>query len=482
MNIIELRDNSIELIKARKKKSFIEVMNHQSIEIKDGYKALLTDTELMSEVHHAIRHFYSQDRDCMISLGITSIIYRDIQTPKTNKKYLKSLVKHELINALNLSSDYLIDYAQVGEIVTENVKQSKLLISAIQTNHLTEILNFFERCGLNIKKIDVSIHSLIRFNRHAQFIQPDKNSVIVDVSSKQIRQFLFENGQFSYHRVTKVNFDSDSETNNTLIVLDAIEKMIQFSIAQGRIKTVDQIQFIGFPFSISTLDLFKKELNMDVNVIDVKKYVHFKTDQDLQLIYALSMLYKTDKTKSIDFMSLYLEVNKKNDFVERINPLFSPSLAILTYFVLTTLIILVIKTNNTNQSIKEINSYLSQESVSTKMTEINESNNNISKMNEILTEIDHIQMVLNKIPRYNQEVIEKLFSVKSESISIVLITYNNNSVDIEIETLESSLIYQYVTSLKEINYFKDVTYSKYERDEQSNLYSSTLTISLKELE
>jgi hypothetical protein len=221
---------------------------------------------------------------------------------------------------------------------------------------------------------------------------------------------------------------------------------------------------------------------MDVNVIDVKKYVHFKTDEDLQLIYALSMLYKTDKTKSIDFMSLYLEVNKKNDFVERINPLFSPSLAILTYFVLTTLIILVIKTNNTNQSIKEINSYLSQESVSTKMTEINESNNNISKMNEILTEIDHIQMVLNKIPRYNQEVIEKLFSVKSESISIILITYNNNSVDIEIETLESSLIYQYVTSLKEINYFKDVTYSKYERDEQSNLYTSTLTISLKELE
>lgn len=124
MNIIELRDNSIVLIKARKRKSFFEVQNHLTIDLPDGYKSLMTDSNLMSEVHHAIRHFYSQDRDCLLCLSITSVIYRDILTPKTNKKYLKSLVKHELVNALNLSSDYLIDYAQVGEITLENVKQS----------------------------------------------------------------------------------------------------------------------------------------------------------------------------------------------------------------------------------------------------------------------------------------------------------------------------------------------------------------------
>lgn len=482
MNIIELRDNSIELIKARKKKAYIEVLKHESIELVDGYRALLTSTDLMSDVHHAIRHFYSQDRDCMICLGITSLIYRDISTPKTNQKYLKSLVKHELINALNLSSDYLIDYAQIGEVITENVKQSKLLISAIQTNHLTEILTFFERCGLNIKKIDVSNHALIRFNRHTQFIQNDRNTVVVDVSNKQIRQYLFEKGQFSYHRVTKVNLDSNDEINNSLMIVDAIEKMIQFSIAQGRIKSVDQIQFIGFPFSLSSLEQFKKDLNIDVNVIDIKKFVHFKTEEDPQLIYALSMLYKSDKTKSIDLMSLYLEINKKHDFIERINPLFSPSLAIITYFILTTLIILVIKTNSTNQSIKEINDYLSQESVSTKMSEITQSNNNINKMNEILTEIDHIQVVLSKIPRYNQEIIQKIYEVKSESISVQLITYSSNTIEVEIETLDSSLIYQYVIALKNENYFKNVVYAKYEKDEQSGSYSSIITISLKELE
>lgn len=481
MNIIELRDNSIVLIKARKRKSFIEVQNHLTIDLPDGYKSLMTDSNLMSEVHHAIRHFYSQDRDCLLCLSITSLIYRDILTPKTNKKYLKSLVKHELVNALNLSSDYLIDYAQVGEITLENVKQSKLLISAIQTNLLTEILNFFEKCGLNIKKIDVSNHGLIRFSRHTQFIQPIINTVIVDISSKQIRQFLFESGQFSYHRVTKVNLDNDT-SNNYMLVLDAIEKMIQFSIAQGRIKTVDQIQFIGFPLDHDSLDQFNQDLNIEVKLIDFTKSIHFKTEADPQLLYALSMLYKPDKFKSIDLMSLYLEINKKHDFIERINPLFSPTLAILTYFILTTLIILVIKTNNANQTINEINAYLSQESVSSKMAEINVSTNNTNKMNEILTELNHIQNVLNKIPRYNQEMIQTILNVTSESISIQEIRYSSNLIEIDIETLDSSLIYQYVILLKNENYFKDVTYSKYERDEQSGIYKSTISLSLKELE
>lgn len=481
MNIIELRDNSIVLIKARKRKSFFEVQNHLTIDLPDGYKSLMTDSNLMSEVHHAIRHFYSQDRDCLLCLSITSVIYRDILTPKTNKKYLKSLVKHELVNALNLSSDYLIDYAQVGEITLENVKQSKLLISAIQTNHLTEILNFFEKCGLNIKKIDVSNHGLIRFSRHMQFIQPIINTVIVDISSKQIRQFLFESGQFSYHRVTKVNLDNDT-SNNYMLVLDAIEKMIQFSIAQGRIKTVDQIQFIGFPLDQESLSQFKQDLNIEVKLIDLTKSIHFKTEADPHLLYALSMLYKPDKFKSIDLMSLYLEINKKHDFIERINPLFSPTLAILTYFILTTLIILVIKTNNANQTINEINTYLSQESVSSKMAEINVSTNNTNKMNEILTELNHIQNVLNKIPRYNQEMIQTILNVTSESISIQEIRYSSNLIEIDIETLDSSLIYQYVILLKNENYFKDVTYSKYERDEQSGIYKSTISLSLKELE
>lgn len=314
-----------------------------------------------------------------------------------------------------------------------------------------------------------------------QFIQPIINTVIVDISSKQIRQFLFESGQFSYHRVTKVNLDNDT-SNNYMLVLDAIEKMIQFSIAQGRIKTVNQIQFIGFPLDHDSLDQFNQDLNIEVKLIDLTKSIHFKTEADPQLLYALSMLYKPDKFKSIDLMSLYLEINKKHDFIERINPLFSPTLAILTYFILTTLIILVIKTNNANQTINEINAYLSQESVSSKMAEINVSTNNTNKMNEILTELNHIQNVLNKIPRYNQEMIQTILNVTSESISIQEIRYSSNLIEIDIETLDSSLIYQYVILLKNENYFKDVTYSKYERDEQSGIYKSTISLSLKELE
>lgn len=482
MNIIELRDHVIILVKAKKNKSFIDVQESKIIDFEDGFKNSFINPEISTNLSQEIRQFFSHDRDCLLCLGITNVIYRDIVTPKTNEKYLKSLVKHELTNALNLTSDYLIDYALVGEILTENVKQNKLLVAAMQTNSLNEILQFFTRCGLNIKKIDVTNNALVNFVRQNKLLNLTENSIIVDISNKQIRQFLFENGQFSYHRVTRANLNVEDDTNNYRLVLDAIEKMIQFSVAQGRIKKLDAILFIGFPFSSNYLESFKDDLQLKIELIDLSKSIHFNQGVDAQLIYAVSLLYKLEKKKNIDLMVLYNSLNKKNDWVEKINPLFTPTLAIMTYVILTTLIILVIKTINTNKSIEEVNAYLSQDQVMSKMFEITESTARTSKMNEILVEVDSIQLVLNRIPRLNQEIILKMYAVKPEEISIQSISYAGNTLEIAIESTNSSLIYQYIIALKDASFFEDVEYNTYSRSEKETLFKSTVTLTLKELD
>lgn len=479
MNIIELRDYSLILIKAKKNRSTIDVLESKTIEFEDGYKASIFNPENSAKIIQSIRHFFEHDRDCLLCLSITSTIYRDIITPKTNEKYLKALVKHELTNALNLSSDYLIDYAHVGEFTNENVKQNKLIVSAIQTNHLKEILDFFALCSINIKRIDVANNALINFIKQNKVLSFTENTIIVDISSKQIRQYLFENGLYSYHRVTRVIFDGK---NNYSATLDAIEKMIQFSIAQGRIKKIDQIIFIGFPFTAEELSEFKTDLNLNASQIDVSKSIHFKQDVDIQLIYALSMLYKPNKKKNIDLMSLYNTLNRKNDLVERLNPLFLPTLAFVTYIIITTLIILVIKTTNTNKAIDEINVYLTQDKVLSKMFEITESMSRTNKMNEILVEVDNIQIIIDKLPRFNQTIISELYEVKPTDISIKTISYKSNTLEIDIETLNSSLIYQYIIELKTRSYYKNIEYSTYSKDETSGIYSSTIYLRLKELE
>lgn len=482
MNIIELRDYSMVLVRAKKNKTYIDVQESKIIDFEDGFKNSFINPEISNKLNQEIRQFFSHDRDCLLCLGITNVIYRDIITPKTNEKYLKSLVKHELTNALNLTSDYLIDYAYVGEMLIENVKQNKLLVAAIQTNNLNEILQFFTRCGLTIKKIDVSNNALVNYIRQNKLLNQTENSIIVDISYKQIRQYLFENGQFSYHRVTRVNLDVADEANNYRIVLDSIEKMIQFSVAQGRIKKVDSILFIGFPFHDTYLDDFKNDVNLKVDKIDVSKTIHFNQKEDAQLVYVVSLLYKPEKKKNIDLMILYNALNKKNDWVEKINPIFTPTLAILTYIILTTLIILVIKTINTNKSIDDINAYLTQDQVMSRMFEITESTARTSKMNEILVEVDSIQYVLDRIPRLNREIILKMYAVKPEELSILSISYVDNTIDIAIESTSSSLIYPYIIALKDTSFFKDVEYNTYSRSENDALFKSIVTLTLKELD
>lgn len=482
MNIIELRDNTLILVKAKKTKNLINVIESDVIELDDNYKVVFNNPDMSTKLILTLRHFFSHDRDSILCLSTSSIIYRDIITPKTNEKYLKSLVKHELINALNLSSDYLIDYSHIGEIQSDNVKQNKLLVTAIQTTLLNEILQFFTRCGINIKRIDVSNNALVNYVYQNKLLNQTENSILVDITNKQMRQYLFENGQFSYHRNTKINLDNNDEKINYDIIIDAIEKMIQFSLAQGRIKTVHNIIFIGYPLSDDRLVDFGTDLKLNISKINTKNAIQSKSNDDTQLIYALSMLYKLRKKKNIDLMILYNTLNQKNDLVERINPAFMPSVAILTYVILTTLIILVIKTYDTNKSINEINAYLTQDEVLSKMYEITESQARSSKMNEILVEIDNIQGILDKMPRYNQTIINQLYSVKPEEVSVLSVNYANSEIELEIETIDASLIYQYVTALKNTNFFDEVMYDTYTRVKENGTYESTLRINLKELE
>jgi len=297
-----------------------------------------------------------------------------------------------------------------------------------------------------------------------------------------MRQYLFENGQFSYHRNTKINLDNNDEKINYDIIIDAIEKMIQFSLAQGRIKTVHNIVFIGYPLNDDRLVDFGNDLKLKIHKFDTKTSIKSKSDDDTQLIYALSMLYKLRKKKNIDLMILYNTLNQKNDLVERINPAFMPSVAILTYVILTTLIILVIKTYDTNKSINEINAYLTQDEVLSKMFDITESQSRSAKMNEILVEVDNIQGILDKMPRYNQTILSQIYSVKPEEVSVRSINYANSEIELEIETVDASLIYQYVTALKNTNYFDEVVYDTYTRVKENGTYESTLRINLKELE
>ncbi|MDP3442567.1 MAG: hypothetical protein Q8T08_06850, partial [Ignavibacteria bacterium] len=189
MNIIELRDYSLVLIKAKKNRSSIDVLESKTIEFEDSYKTSILNPEHSGKIIQSIRHFFNHDRECYLCLSTTSTIYRDIVTPKTNEKYLKALVKHELTNALNLSSDYLIDYAHIGEFTSESVKQNKLLVTAIQTNHLKEILDFFELCSINIERIDVANNALVNFIKQNKVLSFTENAIIVDISNKQIRQY-----------------------------------------------------------------------------------------------------------------------------------------------------------------------------------------------------------------------------------------------------------------------------------------------------
>jgi Tfp pilus assembly PilM family ATPase len=246
---IEFKSGIINLVEAKVKKNNIEVKKSHSFEFPESWVDAAGIQEMDSMVllfEQVLEDQGFDDKVCTICINNSSIIYRELNVPKIEDRKMPLLVRSEMMDVLNLTPDYIMDFIALDEIEVDAVQSYRLLAVASLSSALESYITLMKRLKLKLVTIDSATNAIIKTVGLTPSINEKEQVILVDVGSGHLRLYLFELGQYILSRNTRLVSLNDSSREEVIATIeDNINKMIQFSYTRGTKGGIKNIVLIG---------------------------------------------------------------------------------------------------------------------------------------------------------------------------------------------------------------------------------------------
>jgi|SRR5690554_2436505 len=269
---IEFKNGSINLVEAKIKKNGITCKGSYSFTFDDNWidqqginESDFDNLVLMFE--QQLNEFGIKDKqDGYVCLNNNSIIYREIITPKIDEKKLGFIVRSEMMDTLNLTPDYIMDFIILEEIKDEDGRDSfRLLAVAILERALESYIELLKSLKIKPVVIDSATNAIIKTVSSFEEMTKLDQVLITEVGDSHLRLYLFDRGEYILSRNVRMTAYSELTKDEYLETIeDNISKMIQFSYTRGIKNGVDKIYLIG---QDNVLEEIKKRVNDNLLVL-----------------------------------------------------------------------------------------------------------------------------------------------------------------------------------------------------------------------
>lgn len=247
---IEIRNGYVYLVEAKVSKETITLKRTHSFEYPEswvdaqGIREIEDFALLLSE---NLKENGFKDRAVSVCVNNPSIVYRELQVPRIDEKRMPFIVRSEMMNALNLTPNYIMDYIILDEMegIDEGTPLYRVLAVAMPQEAIESYIELMRRAKLNIKSIDSATNSIIKLVAESEVITEDQ-VIVADVGNGHLRLYLFEDQKYVLSRNTRLMaYNSDNKDEIVAIVEDNINKMIQFSYTRVNSRGVKKIILMG---------------------------------------------------------------------------------------------------------------------------------------------------------------------------------------------------------------------------------------------
>lgn len=275
---IEFKNGSINLVEAKLKKNGVICKSTHSFEFnhdwvdQQGVSAVDFDNFVMLFEQKLIEFDIKDRKDAYLCLNNSSIISREIITPKIDEKKLGLIVRSEMMDALNLTPNYIMDYIMLEEIQDEEGKDSyRLLAVAVLDTALESYLDLMREIKVKPVVIDSATNAIIKTVGTIPEIQEKDQVIITEVGNGHLRLYLFDRGMYVLSRNIKmISYDELTKDEYLATIEDNISKMIQFSYTRGIKNGIEQIYLIGKDDELEEIEQLVKT-NLLVNCMIMKQ-------------------------------------------------------------------------------------------------------------------------------------------------------------------------------------------------------------------
>lgn len=275
---IEIRHGYVYLVEARTGKMSVGIQKTHYFEYPDDWVTESGIVNLEGFASLLLQHLKEQnmrDKKAYFCINNNAVIYRELNIPKVEEKKVHLLVKTEMMSALNLTPDYIMDYIYLNDVEVEGNVQSRVLGVAMQVKAIESLLEVAKLCKLDVQGIDSATNSIIKMMDENPLLENTNQLIVADIGNGHLRLYLFENGIYALSRNNKIisykEVTSEEVTNS---IVDNINKMIQFSYTRKNGSDSKKIIITGIDEELEDVQRFVSEnLLVDCEILGKPHYV-----------------------------------------------------------------------------------------------------------------------------------------------------------------------------------------------------------------
>lgn len=237
-------------------------------------------SKLVSIVNEQLIHNKFTDKEAVISLSSSQIVFRELKVPKAKGNQLFAMVKNQMQSDMGVSDDYNITYTVVGEAKEDNMVVNKILAAACPNDMIIGIKRMFNMLSLPLKSISINCNCISRIVL-ADPRNKDKMPLLaVQIDDNFLNLNLYENNQLAFSRVVPIDKEDYGGIEDYVYqaLNENVFRMIQFNKARGGIGIKDVIfygnvsDYIKLTRSIEQQDVKTNILAVPNQIVGYEKF------------------------------------------------------------------------------------------------------------------------------------------------------------------------------------------------------------------
>jgi len=294
---IEFKSGVVNIVEAKVKKYNIEVKKVYSFDFPEEWidsTGILDMNNLVLLFEQVLKEQGFKEKQCSICLNNSSVIYRELNVPKIEDKKMPLLVRSEMMDVLNLTPDYIMDFTILEELTEESTETYRLLAVACPSSAIESYMLLMKRLKLKLVSIDSATNSIIKTVSLIPAISQKEQAIIVDVGSGHLRLYLFEMGLYVLSRNNRLVSLNESTREEVIATIeDNVNKMIQFSYTRGAKVGIKNIVLIGRDEILPDLQQrISDDLAVPCEIMQCPSFVYWNQQFESKYVNAIGTLVR----------------------------------------------------------------------------------------------------------------------------------------------------------------------------------------------
>ena len=490
---LDFSDRSIKMVRGSLAGSKIKVIQAETLQLPAGLieNGFIVDIPMLAgEILEFLRSKgMKKEKEIIAEIGSGLILHKELVLPRPKKMTNSYVIETMIQSSMNITADYNISFAIVGETKDENNNDMiRVMATAVPQRLVNGYTNLFAHLGRSLKALYVGANCITRLVENSQKLLSLMPLMMVHVEQDYININLYDEGRLLLSRRVTVDIEESERSSDTLVqaVYGHVFRMVQFMNGRSDGKPMKEITFYGTIPDFIMLNNAMASFNTSTHILSAPGSVTSFCDFDFaEYADAISAFFRNKREYDrVDLLQASAAKEKKKKkkgngsgaAVLVLCLLFSAAITGGAYYYL----------NYVNGRLTaQINAVRAEIDDPALRQRVNALNAKISKLNDISRYSDNIEIakyLFDFHPVLITEVLDKLTEVMPEGMYILgSVNYSGYNISVSFVCDDDSKPSEYVRLLNEQGYFENISYNGYTGagDGNSMTYSFSLTMLLK---